>query len=191
MLNPFFTYLETIRPLSAELKERLTNDLEIIEVPKKQLLLRDGERADYLYVVLKGMLRSYYIREDVEICNRFMKEYHIVVSVNSFYKRRAGYEFIEAMENSTLARIHYNALQELYKDFIDFNYTARVLTEHYFSSSEERLYLLRKQKAEDRYLYFIENYPDLLNRVPLGNIASFLGMNLETLSRIRSKLKKG
>lgn len=190
MLDPFFKYLDSIRPMSPELRERLSKDLEIIEVSKKDLLLRDGERADYLYVVLSGMLRSYYIRDGVEITSRFMRPSHIVVSVNSFYARKPGYEFIEAMEPSTLARIHYNTLQQLYKDFIEFNYTARVLTEHYFSSSEERLYLLRKQKAEDRYQFFLENYSDLLNLVPLGYIASYLGMNLETLSRIRSKLKK-
>ena len=191
MLENLFAYLDNIRPLSQELRDRLSKDLEIIEVPKKELLLRDGDRADYLWVLLSGMLRSYYIRDGIEITNRFMKENHIVVSVNSFYARRPGYEFIEAMEPSMLARIHYNTLQQLYKDFIEFNYTARILTEHYFSSSEERLYLLRKQRAEDRYHYFMENYTDLLNRVPLGHIASFLGMNLETLSRIRSKLKKG
>ena len=191
MLDRLFAYLDDIRPLSPELRDRLSKDLEIIEVSKKELLLRDGDRADYLWVLLSGMLRSYYIRDGVEITNRFMKENHIVVSVNSFYARKPGYEFIEAMEPSTLARIHYNTLQKLYKDFIEFNYTARVLTEHYFSSSEERLYLLRKQRAEDRYHYFMENNPDLLNRVPLGHIASFLGMNLETLSRIRRKLKKG
>lgn len=189
MLNDFLMYIDKIRPLSPTLKERLSKDLEVIEVPRKELLLRDGERADHLYVVLNGMLRSYYIRDGVEITNRFMIEHHIVVSVNSFYQRQPGYEFIEAMETSTLARIHYNTLQQLYKDFIDFNYTARVLTEHYFSSSEERLYLLRKQKAEDRYVFFMNNYPEIVNRVPLGQIASFLGMNLETLSRIRRKLK--
>ena len=190
MLDPFLDYISNIRPLTPPLRERLAKDLEIIGVPKKELLLRDGERADYLFVVLKGMLRSYYIRDGVEITNRFMREHHIVVSVNSFYRRQPGYEFIEAMEPCTLARIHYNKLQELYKDFIEFNYTARILTEHYFSSSEERLYLLRKQRAEDRYLYFIEHFPELLNRTPLGYIASFLGMNLETLSRIRKKLTK-
>ena len=191
MLDNLFAYLDNIRPLSTELRDRLSKDLEIIEVSKKEILLREGDRADYLWVLLSGMLRSYYIRDGIEITNRFMKENHIVVSVNSFYARRPGYEFIEAMEPSTLARIHYNTLQQLYKDFIEFNYTARILTEHYFSSSEERLYLLRKQKAEDRYHHFMENNPDLLNRVPLGHIASFLGMNLETLSRIRGKLKKG
>lgn len=189
ILHSLFQHLDAIRPMNEQLRERLITDLEIVEVPKKTVLLRDGETADYLYVVLSGLLRSYYIKDGNEVCSRFMKENHIVVSVNSFYARKPGYEFIEALENSTLARIHYNRLQQLYKDHDSFNYTARVLTEQYFTLSEQRLYLLRKQKAEERYLYFLENYADLMNRVPLQYIATFLGMNLETLSRIRRKIK--
>jgi CRP/FNR family transcriptional regulator, anaerobic regulatory protein len=177
--------------MSEALRERLMNDLEIVEVPKRQVLLRDGQRADYLYVVLSGLMRSYYIKDDAEICSRFMKENHIVVSVNSFYSRQSGYEFIETMEDSVLARIHYDRLQQLYKDHDEFNHTARILTEHYFTLSEQRLYLLRKQKAEERWLFFTEHYADLINRVPLQYIATFLGMNLETLSRIRKKLAAG
>lgn len=189
ILEPLLQHLHTIKPLDETLRERLINDLEIIEAPKKTMLLRDGEVANYLYVVLSGLLRSFYIKEGVEICSRFMKENHIVVSVNSFYARKPGYEFIESMEDSTLARIHYDKLQKLYKDHDGFNYTARVLTEQYFTLSEQRLYLLRKQKAEERYHFFLENYSDLMNRVPLQFIATFLGMNLETLSRIRRKIK--
>lgn len=188
MLDDFLDYIESIRPLSPPLRERLARDLEVIDVSRKQTLLREGERADYVFVVLKGMLRSYYIRDGVEITSRFMHENHIVISVNSFYRRQPGYEFIEAIEPAILARIHYNQLEQLYKEFIEFNFTARILTEHYFSSSEERLYLLRKQKAEERYLFFVQEYPQIMNRAPLGYIASFLGMNLETLSRIRKKL---
>lgn len=191
ILHQLFQHIEAIRPMSEALKTRLINDLEIIEVPKKHILLRDGQTADYLYVVLSGLLRSYYIKEDAEICSRFMKENHIVVSVNSFYARQPGYEFIESMEESVLARIHYTRLQQLYKDHDEFNYTARVLTEMYFTLSEQRLYLLRKQKAEERWLFFVDKYADLINRVPLQYIATFLGMNLETLSRIRKKLAAG
>lgn len=189
ILEPLLQHLSAIKPLDESLRERLINDLEIVEIPKKTTLLRDGEVADYLYVVLSGLLRSYYIKDGSEICNRFMKENHIVVSVNSFYVRKPGYEFIESMEDSILARIHYDKLQKLYKDHDAFNYTARVLTEQYFTLSEQRLYLLRKQKAEERYLFFLENYADFMNRVPLQYIATFLGMNLETLSRIRRKIK--
>src|SRR5690349_2606336 len=112
MLTDLFARLEAIHPMSESLRNRLTRDLEPVEVKKRDVLLREGERADYLYVVLKGMLRSFYLRNGIEITSRFMREYHIVVSVNSFYKRAPGYEFIEAMEDTIVARIHYDTLQK-------------------------------------------------------------------------------
>jgi CRP/FNR family transcriptional regulator, anaerobic regulatory protein len=172
------------------LQERLQKDLEIIEVPKKTMLLRDGQTAHYIYIVVKGLLRSYYIKEDIEISNRFMKENHIIISVNSFYAQKPGYEFIETLEDCTVARIHYTTLEKLYADFDEFNYTTRILTEHYSIINEQRVFLLRKHSAEERYVYFLENFSDLVNRVPLQYIATFLGMNVETLSRIRKKISQ-
>lgn len=190
MLTNFFNHIGKIYPISGELKEDLESLLEVVEVDKGEQILREGQRSDHIYIVLKGLLRSYYIKDGMEICSRFMQEEHIVISVGSFYARKAGYEYIEATEPSVLGRIHYNELQKIYAKHIEFNYIARVLTEHYFSLSEERLYLLRKQSAEERYLFFLQNYPDLLMRVPLKHIATFLGMSLETLSRIRKKISE-
>jgi CRP-like cAMP-binding protein len=180
--------MNAIRPMTSELQDVLSEHLEIIEVPKKQLLLKDGETCDYIYVVITGLLRMYYIKEDQEICSRFMEEGKMAMSVNSFYSRTPGYEFIETLEPSVIARIHYDRLQKVYTQQDSFNYIARVITEHYFVRSEERIFLIRKRNAEERYQYFIDNYPDLLQRIPLTHIASYLGLTLETLSRIRKKM---
>ena len=188
MLTTFINHINSIYPVSPVLKEALERELEIVDYPTKHQLLREGQRCDYVYVVLDGLLRSYYLKDDAEICSRFMPEQHIVISVNSFYTRKPGYEYIETLEPSTLARIHYDRLQQLYKDHMEFNYITRILTEHYFTLSEQRLYLLRKQTAEERYRFFLDNYAPLMQRVPLKYIATFLGMNLETLSRIRKKI---
>ncbi len=188
MLTPLFNLMNSIRPLSDELKSVLAEKLEIIEVPKKHLLLKDGQTCNYIYVVVKGLLRMYYVKDGEEICSRFMHETNMAISVNSFYTRNPGYEYIETLEPCTLARIHYDSLQKIYTELDAFNYTARVITEMYFIRSEERLYLIRKHSAEQRYLYFIEHYPELLQRVPLMYIATYLGITLETLSRIRKKL---
>lgn len=188
MLQPLFQLMNSIRPVSEELTEVLAQNLEIIEVPKRHILLRDGQRCDYIYVVIKGLLRMYYIKDGEEICSRFMDENLMAMSVNSFYSRNPGYEYIETLEPCTLARIHYDNLQKIYNGHDEFNYTARVITEMYFIRSEERLYLIRKHSAEERYVYFIEHYPELLQRVPLMYIATYLGITLETLSRIRKKL---
>ncbi len=188
MLTPLFNHMNAIRPLSDEMKEVLSENLEIIEFPKKHILLKEGQTSDYIYVVLKGLLRMYYIKDDNEVCSRFMDEQHMAMSVNSFYSRTPGYEYIETLEPTTVARIHHDQLQKVYNTHDDFNYIARVITEQYFIRSEERLYLIRKHSAEERYVYFIEHYPELLQRVPLMYIATYLGITLETLSRIRKKL---
>ncbi len=187
MLEPFLQRLRSIHKLSPEFEEAI-RALEIIEAPRGTLLLRDGQCEDYVWIVLKGLVRSYYIKEGEEICSRFNSETQIVLSVVSFYSRKPGYEFVETIEDSTLARIHHDRLQEFYRDFPEFNFIGRVLTEYYFTLSEQRLYLLRKQSAEERYRFFMEHYPEWLQRVPLKYVATFLGMNLETLSRIRKKI---
>jgi CRP-like cAMP-binding protein len=187
MLDAFIAHMRTIHPVSDEL-EAAFQGMDILEVPRHEYLLREGQRADYGFIMLKGLVRSYYLKDGEEICSRFMQEQHIVISVHSFYGRHASYEYIEALEDSVVARMHYDQLQQLYRTYPEFNYIGRVLTEHYFSLSEQRLYLLRKQSAEERYRFFIEHYPEWLQRVPLKYIATFLGMNLETLSRIRKKI---
>jgi CRP-like cAMP-binding protein len=190
MLTELFKRLNAIRIMSDELKVVLTKDLEIIEVPKRTVLLKDGERCDYAYVVLSGLMRMYYIKEGEEICSRFMDEEHICISVFSFFTRNPGYEYIETIENCTLARIHIDKLQKIYNEIIEFNFIIRVITEQYFIKSEERLFLLRRQTVEERYNYFTNHYPELLQRVPLKYIATFLGTSLETISRLRNKLSK-
>lgn len=187
MLTDFLKGLNRIYPLSEELTGALNQNSEIIELPRQHLLLKDGQRSDYLYFVLSGLLRSYYIKDELEICSRFMHENHIVVSM-AFYTRRPGNEFIETIEPSVLARIEHSKLQDIYRNHIEFNYIGRVLTEHYCSMTEQRHFLLRKQNAEERYLMFMQMYPQMMQRLPLKYIASYLGMNMETLSRVRKKV---
>ncbi len=192
MLEPLFKVITSISPMSNELMASLEASFEITEVPKRTLLLADGQTSNYIYVVLKGLLRMYYVKDGEEVCSRFMDEqYLLAMSVNSFYSRQPGYEYIETLEPCVLGRIHYDKLQALYNTFIEFNYTARVITERFYIRSEERLFLIRKQTAEERYLFFSNKYPDLMQRVPLKYIATYLGLTLETLSRIRKKLSEG
>jgi CRP-like cAMP-binding protein len=190
MLTTLLNYIDGIHPLKEEVVQELEQCFEVIEVPKRQLLLQEGETCDHLYVVLSGLVRMYYIKGEEEICSLFIEENYLFNSPYSFYRRKPGYEFIETIEASTLARVHYDHLQRLYKQYPELNFIARVITENYFVKSEERLYLLRKQSAEERYSYFTNRYNTLLQRVPLKYIATYLGITLETLSRIRNKMSK-
>jgi CRP-like cAMP-binding protein len=135
MLDTLLNYINNIHPLTNEVVEELDRNFEIIEVPKRHLLLKEGEVCDYLYVVIKGLVRMYYIKEEEEICSLFIEEKYLFHSPFSFYMRKPGYEFIETMEPCTLGRIHADRLQKLYVAFPELNFVARVITESYFVKS--------------------------------------------------------
>jgi len=188
MLQTLYAYLRGIHPLSEEVTEALGRAFEILEAPRRQVLLQDGETCQHIYLVIAGVMRMYYVKETEEVTSLFIEETSFFTA-QSFYSRKPGYEFIETMVPTTLARIHYQQLQGLYRLYPELNFVARVITENYLVKSQERQYLLRKHSSEERYAYFTSYYPGLLQRVPLKYIASYLGLTLETISRIRNKIR--
>ena len=191
MLDTFIRNIRAIHPVPPALEDALRRDTEVVTLSRKDLMLREGQRADYVGMVIDGLLRVYYQKDGEDITSRFIPENHLVLAVGSFYQRKPGYEFIEALEETTLVRLHYDQLQRIYHEHPTFNFHGRVLTEHYYAVSEQRLFLLRKHSAEERYLHFLEHFGDMLQRAPLKHVATYLGMNLETLSRIRRKVAGG
>jgi len=179
--------LNNVTPLTNGLETHLKSVLQLKELSKKSVLLSRGHVCEYIYFVAKGMLRCYYEKYDSQITSWFMKEGDIIISVKSFYTQKPSEESIVALEDTTLLGIHFNDLQDIYARFSEFNIVGRLLTTKYYIQSEERLYSLRKERAKDRYISLLETQPEILNRVPLKHVASYLGISLETLSRIRSE----
>ena len=183
LLDTFNSYY----PLSKEMTEEIIAVTSVNDYPKRTLLLKENQVANHACFVLKGLARSYYMSDGKEITTRFMDEGFMITSWLSFYTRKAGYEIIETLEDSTLACIHYKDIQALYNNFTEFNIVGRKLTEHYFYLSEQRTQLLRKHTAEEKYRFFLKQHPDLLQRTSVRHISTYLGMNEETLSRVRAK----
>jgi CRP-like cAMP-binding protein len=190
MLSWLYEQMNAIHPLDESVFKEFDNSFEYLEYSKNSILLREGETCHYLYVMLDGLARIYYLKEDREINALFVEEKSFFTAPDSFFSRKPSYHFIETLLPSKLARIHHEKLRRLYEEFPELNFVGRIITENYFVWSEEKLFLLRKHNAEERYHYFMENYPELLQKVPLKYLASYLGMNEETLSRIRNKIRK-
>ncbi len=192
MIEKMIDSFNRMHPMSPELIEAIKAVTEINDYPKKTILLKEGQVANYAYFIIKGLTRAYYVTDEKETTRLFMDEGYVITSWISFQTRQPSYEFIETLEDTTLAGIHYNDLQRLYKEFTELNINGRKMVEHFFVRSEERTFMLRKHTAEEKYEFFINHYPDLYQRVSQRQIATFLGMKEETLSRIRAKaLKKG
>ncbi len=187
MLTPVIDYFNSISPMPQELINDLLELTVIKEFKKDDFILKAGKVSNHTSWILKGLVRHYYLKDTEEITTKFLWEGAPITSVFSYYNRKKGNENIVALEDTTLASLHYDQMQYLYKTYPVFNAIGRVITEQYLYMLEIEVYNLRKSKAEDRYHFIVKHLPQLLQRVPLKYIATYLGMNLETLSRIRAK----
>ena len=190
MIESIIACFNEIHPMSSGLAEDLQNEVEIKYFKAGETILQEGKIARHACFVLEGLAKSYYLKDGEEVVTKFMDEKTIITSIFSFYSRKPGNEYIIALEDTTLACIHYDKLQVLYKKHLEFNYIIRVVTEQYLVASEMQLYNLRKQTAEARYFSFVNDYPYLLQRLTQKDIASYLGITTETLSRVRGSYKK-
>ncbi len=179
-------YLNSVCRLSSDLNKKIAALIRRRKVPKKELILKEGEVSDYIYFIEKGFMRCFYRNSKKETTVWFMAENDIINSVKSFYDRTPSYENIEALEDSIVHYIHYDQLQDIYEEFPEFNVIGRLLTIKYYMLSEERLYNIRNLKAEERYSYLLKQHPEICDRARVADIASYLGINITTLSRIRA-----
>ena len=152
LINTFNAYY----PLPADMIDQIVAVTTVNDYPKKSILLKEGQVANFACFVLKGLARAYYMSDGKEITGRFMDEGFMITSWLSFYTRKPGYEIIETLEDSTLACIHYNDIQKLYTNVPEFNIVGRKLTEYYFYLSEQRTQMLRKHTAEEKYQFFFK-----------------------------------
>lgn len=186
-MNELLWFLESVYPMTDELKEHLGTILKQKELPRKSYLLKAGHVSRNICFIGKGLLRCFYIKDDHEVSSWFMKEGDVIVSVESFFAQKESYESIQALEDTILFYITYDELQFIYRHFPEFNFIGRVLVEKYYVLSEQRLYSLRMQRSQERYDYLFKHFPELIQRVPAKFLASYLGITEVTMSKIKGR----
>ena len=133
------------------------------------------------------MLRCYYQKNDLEVSSWFMKDGDVIISVESFYLRRASYEWIQALEDCELFYITYEQLYHIYHTYPEFNFISRELHQHYYILWTQLLYAIRMKTAEEKYDWVLENFPDLILRVPAKYISSWLGITEQHWSYVKGR----
>lgn len=154
--------------------------------------IKIGQICNHIAFLEKGITRVYYIIEGKEITSYFNCEIRnqFVCSFSSFLKRETSYEAIQAIQDTQLLLLHFNDLQQLYQQGSNFQKLGRLIAEHNYLLSIDRIRSLQFEQASDRYENFIKIYPQLINQIPHHFIASYLGVTPESLSRIRKKAVK-
>ncbi len=178
-----------IHPLSPGLADAIKQHSEIAQFKKKEHLLQLNETSKSIYFIVQGAIRTYYVDKDGnDITSWLLFEGDLAISVYSFFSQRPSFEAMEALEDCVLLALSYEKLSLLYRQFMEFNYIGRYLTEQYYIRSEAKANALRMLSAKERYLDLLDKHPEIIRRVSLGHIASFLGITQPTLSRIRASI---
>lgn len=187
MENYLFDFFEQYMPLTEEEKKAII-DLNVFRNFKKDtVLLKEGDIINSGYFVLKGCLRCYYIIDGEEKTTAFYTETEILSPVSGADKSRAAH-FVSCVEDSIVTVGNPEMGKEMNEKFPRFEKLCLIMSEQLLENSLASLADFKHSTPEQRYLNLLKTKPDLLQRAPQHQIASFLGITPPSLSRIRKRL---
>ena len=179
-------FLSTLVPFTQNELTDILAHFKKESVAKNQVLVRQGDICKSLYFVEKGMGRSYYLNENgKEITQWFFGVGKFMSSVDSFFQQSPSLYYLEVLEDSVLYSISKEDIDQLFAKYHKMEKMGRLVTTEMLTKMVNKLNAIQFQTAKERYDYMLAEFPDIAYQVPLGHIASYLGMTQETLSRIR------
>ncbi|WPU95728.1 Crp/Fnr family transcriptional regulator [Mucilaginibacter sabulilitoris] len=191
MSPTFIDYLQEKGTLTREDLELIATASISKRVRKGQYLLEEGEVSDFVGFVVKGSFRLFRMGDDQEEhMMRFAIENWWVSDFISFMSGQPSNCYLEALEDSEIIRFSKEKWEELLAASPNFRRIIEALTAKNFEAHQNRIFSNISDPAEVRYEKFVQQYPNLYNRIPLYMIASFLGLTRETLSRVRKQAVK-
>ncbi|GAB3494345.1 Crp/Fnr family transcriptional regulator [Spirosoma knui] len=190
MFEDFIRYLRQQLPtVTAEQIELIRSVTVERKMRRKQYLLQAGEVCQYKIFVIRGLLRTYHITEDGhEYVMKFTTEEGFLTDPESYTHQTPSTFCIDALEPSDVLVWHHDDFEGLRATIPELNSFAEQMISRSSIDAQKRILLNISSTPEERYLHFINTYPDTFRRVPLHMVASYLGVSRETLTRIRQGL---
>ncbi|MEM6264013.1 MAG: Crp/Fnr family transcriptional regulator [Bacteroidota bacterium] len=182
-------YLKHLAHLRTEDLAIVRASLSIYELGKREYFLEGGETQKELGFVCKGLVRRYYINEKGnDITTGFIKETAYVTDYPAFIRQIPTKYYFQCLEPTVIVTVPYEVIQESYETFQNGQLYGRIMAERTLTTFNDRIESFLFLTAEERYLKFISEHADLMNRVSLTHLSSFLGIERQSLSRIRKRI---
>lgn len=181
-------YFNSIMPLSDEEARAIVATMTIKSYPKGTILLREGETSAEAYFVLEGCVRQYYLVDGEEKTNNFFTENQWVISIKSISQGIPSDHFMECATEAILVVGNRHKEEDLYHKFPRLETVSRKVMERVFAEQQEIMAAYLTDTPEQRYLKLLAARPDLFQTIPQYQIASYIGVKPESLSRIRKRL---
>lgn len=190
MTNEIVKHLSKYITVNKELEDAVIESNFIKHYPKDTILLSEGKISNECYFIIKGCIRSFYIKDGEDKTIEFYTEEQ-AVTPSAYGRNLPSEHYLECVED-TIAGVGTPELEtNLYKKFPQLVELNQALGEAIMARFQDTFAEFKMASPEERYLNILKNRPELIQRVPQHQIASYLGIKPESLSRIRKRLLKG
>lgn len=186
-MKELIEHFQRLTKVSDDLEKELISRSIPITVNKGEFLHKADSTCKKTYWIKKGLLRTYYLKDGKEITDVFASEGEWITSVQSFIKNEPDQYYLQAIENSEVYALSKDDLMFLFTNFHEMERFGRISMSINYIRLAEKLESYQFTLAKDKYAHFCKVYDSILNRLPLGMVASYIGITQETFSRIRKK----
>lgn len=191
MENTLVEMMSRFLDLTDDEKQGILEAFPIKTFEKGTTLLKEGQIAKEAFSVIKGCIREYSLQYGEEITSNFYTESQSAVNFESISKNKPSKYYFTCTEDTTVAILNSEKENALYKKFPRFGEVCRVEMEKMLGASQEEFLTFKNATPKERYLTLLKSKSNLIERVPQYQLASYLGIKPETLSRIRKKITFG
>lgn len=189
-IEPLFNYFKSLSPISEELMIDYRTHCCPITVKKNKFIVSPLDHNAYLFFITSGLVRGFVRNNNKEITTRFSFENEIIGAIRHPDGLESySTEYLQALEDCHLIRIPYSLIETVYSKFPEAHIIGRKLFAIQYYAASQSAILARIPNAADRYSMFVSKGINYIDRLPVKFQASYLGMRVETLSRIRSKIE--
>lgn len=186
-MQSLLKHIKTIHPISAPAEKALLEICKEVQFHKGADIQAIGHTCKTIYFVKKGCARVYYFKEDIDITESFEFENAFVARAESLFTGKPSLKAIQATEDTTLIAIDSNKLFQLFDLYADLERLFRKIIEASYVNTVNRIESLQFNTADQRYYNLLKDHKNILKRIPLKLIASYLGITPVSLSRIRAQ----
>jgi CRP-like cAMP-binding protein len=159
----------------------------LVSFSKGELIIDASKVGSRSYYILNGLTRTYFTKDDKEINEYFSSENEWANSPRSWRTGKTDIYYVAAIEDTTALCINVDDMIFLFENFPEMDKYGRLSMTTLLDHLIERIASFRFTTAEEKYIHFKKTYPHIHHRIPLGMVASYLGITQETLSRLRAK----
>jgi CRP-like cAMP-binding protein len=185
--NQIIRHFEKFIKVNDNLRIELLKKVSIISYNKGNLIIDANKASTKSYYVINGLTRTYFIKDGKEINEYFSSKNEWANSPRSWRTGKADIYYVAAIEDTTALCINANDMIFLFDNFPELDRYGRLSMATLLDHLIERIASFRFTTAKEKYIHFKKTYPDIHHRIPLGMVASYLGITQETLSRLRAE----